>query len=204
VGATEGPGYVKLWAITPVHHVWSTMPVAFIDAVYRFDLKSANGYTVLATPTAKSFTLEDSVARLPYKVEFYKPGESTPFETRDGWMSYHSDEDIRTRLDIELPEPQGSAVQELDDLMKQMGDPQLTDAQRSDLTVRMVQAQQRMMEEMMNADPAAAQKKTDDFGCRMMQVYPGPGGAVEGGIVCGKNFAAGGALRVTGTMTQVR
>lgn len=94
------------------------MPVVFIDAVYRFALKSANGYTVLATPTAKSFTLEDSVARLPYKVEFYKAGESTPFETRDGWMSYHSEKDTRTALDIEFPEPKNSVAQELDDIMK--------------------------------------------------------------------------------------
>lgn len=204
VGATEGPGYVKLWAITPVHHVWTTMPVLFIDAVYRFDLESANGYTVVVTPTAKSFTLEGGYARLPYKAEFYKPGESTPFQTRDGWMSYHSDEDTHTALNIDFPEPQGSAAQELDDIMKQMDDPQLTDAQRSDLTVRMVEAQQRMLEEMMNADPAAAQKKTDEFGCRMVQLDPGPDGAVAGGIVCGKNFASGGGLQVTGTMTQVR
>jgi hypothetical protein len=88
--------------------------------------------------------------------------------------------------------------------MQQMNDPQLTDAQRSDLTVRMVQAQQRMMEELMNTDPAAAQKKIDDFGCRMVQLYPGEGGAVEGGIVCGKNFAPGGSLQVTGTMTLVK
>jgi hypothetical protein len=178
--------------------------VLFIDAVYRFDLKSADGYTVLVTPTAKSFTLEDGAARLPYKAEFYRPGESTPFQTRDGWMSYHSDEDTHTALNIDFPEPKASAAQELDDLMKQMDDPQLTDAQRSDLTVRMAYAQQRMLEEMMNADPVAAQKKIDEFGCRMVQVDPGPGGAVAGAIVCGKNFAPGGGLQVTGTMTQVK
>jgi hypothetical protein len=204
VGATEGPGYVKLWAITPVHHVWTTMPVLFIDAVYRFDLKSANGYTVLVTPTAPSFTLEGDFARLPYKAEFYRPGESTPFQTRKGWMSYNSDKDTTIALNIDFPEPEGAAAQELDNLMKQMDDPGLTDAQRSDLTVRMVEAQQRMLAEMMNADPAAAQKKIDEFGCRMVQVDPGPGGTVAGGIVCGKDFAGGGGLQVTGTMTQVR
>ena len=204
VGATEGPGYVKLWAITPVHHVWVTMPVLFIDAVYRFDLQSASGYTVSVTPTAKSFTLEEDFARLPYKAEYYRPGESTPFQTRDGWMSYWSEKDTTTALNIDFPEPEGSAAQELDNIMKQMDDPQLTDAQRSDLTVRMVEAQQRMLGEMMNTDPAAEQKKKDDFGCRMVQLYPGLGGAVAGGIVCGKDFAPGGRLQVTGTMTQVR
>ena len=204
VGASEGPGYVKLWAFTPVHQDWTIVPVLFIDAVYRFDLKSADGYTVTITPTAKSFTLEDGFARLPYKAEYSKPGESTPFQTRDGLMSYWSEEDTHTALNIDFPEPEGSAAQELDGIMKQMNDPQLTDAQRNDLTVRMVEAQQRMLEEMMSADPAAAQKKIDEFGCRMVQLDPGPGGVVAGGIVCGKDFADGGALRVSGTMTRVK
>lgn len=203
IGATEGPGYVKLWAFTPVNHVWSTMPVVFIDMVYRFDLKSADGYTVKVTPMAKSFAVDDKWASLAYKAEFYKPGETTPFQTRDGSMRYRPDEDTRTRLDIELPEPEGSAEKQLDEISRKMGDPKLTSAQRSDLTVQMVKLQQEMMLEMTQADPAATQKKIDDFGCRILQVYPGQGGAVEGGFTCGKNFS-GGALRTTGTMTQVK
>ena len=204
VGATEGPGFVKLWAITPVRHVWSTMPVVFIDAVYRFDLKSPNGYTVKVTPIEKSFTLDDRFASLKYRAEFYKTGESAPFQTREGTMRYQPSEDTRTRLDIEMPEPESGAAKELNDLMQKMNDPKLTDAQRNDVTVRMVQAQQRMMDEMMKADPAAARKKVDDFGCRMLQVYPGPGGTIgEANFVCGKNFN-GGVLRTTGTMTQVK
>jgi len=203
VGATEGPGYVKLWAFTPVNFVWTTMPVVFVDAVYRFDLKSANGYTVKVTPMAKSFTVDDKMASLAYRAEFYKPGETTPFQTREGSMRYPSGEDTRTRLDIELPEPDGLAQKELDDVTRKLDDPKLTSAQRNDLMVQMVTLQQKMMQEMMQADAAAAQKKIDDFGCRMVQVYPGPGGVVEGGIACGKNFN-GGVLRTTGTMTQVR
>jgi len=211
IGATEGPGFVKLWAITPVHFVWTTVPVVFIDVVYRFDLKSPNGYTVKATPLAKSFTVDDrpegrsfNTATLPYKVEFFKPGETAPFETREGSMRYMSDQDRGSRLDIEMPEPEKGAAKELDELMKKMSDPKLTDAQRNDLTVKMIQAQQRMMEELTKADPAADQKRKDQFGCNMIQVYPGAAGAVEGGVACGKNIAPTGSLRVTGTVTQVK
>jgi len=113
------------------------------------------------------------------------------------------EEDARTTLDVALPEPKGSAAQELEEISAKMGDPKLTPQQRSDLTVRMIQAQQRMIEEMTKANPAAAQKKADDFGCRILQVYPKEAGAVEGNFACGKNFN-GGTLRTTGTMTQVK
>jgi hypothetical protein len=203
IGATEHPGYVKLWAFTPVNHVWSTMPVVFIDGVYRFDLRSANGFTVKVSPMAKSFTVDDKNAALEYKAEFFKPGETTPFQTRAGSMNYVAEEDTRTRLDINLPEPDGSAAKELDEITRKMNDPKLTGAQRSELTLQMVKAQQRMLEETMKANPADAQKKIDDFGCRIMQVYPGQAGAVEADFSCGKNFN-GGALRTTGTMTAVK
>jgi len=203
VGAMEGPGYVKLWAFTPVHHVWVTMPVIFIDTVYRFDLRSANGFTVKVSPLAKSFTVDDKKAALQYKAEFFKPGETTPFQTRAGSMDYFPDEDTSTRLDISLPEPDGAAAKDLGEITKKMNDPSLTQAQRSELTVQMIKAQQRMMEEMTKADPAAAQKKIDDFGCRMMQVYRDKAGAIEANFICGKNFN-GGVLRTTGTMTVVR
>jgi hypothetical protein len=202
VGATEGPGYVKLWAFTPVNFVWSAMPVVFIDTVYRFDLKSANGITVKVAPMAKSFTVDDRKAALEYKAEFFKPGATTPFETRVASMDFSPDEDTRTRLDISLREPGGSAKKDMEAISKKMEDPKLTMEQRGDLTLQLVRAQQKMMEEM-TADPAGAQKKIDDFGCRILQVYPGEGGAVTAGVTCGKNFYGGG-VELTGTMTQVK
>jgi hypothetical protein len=70
---------------------------------------------------------------------------------------------------------------------------------------RMMKAQQRMMEDMMKLqkDPASAQKKVDEFGCRLVQVYPGQAGAGKATILCGKNFH-GGTIRATATMTIVR
>lgn len=207
VGPSEGPGFVKLWAFTPVSFESTSIPVAFIDAVYQFDLKSANGTTIKVRPAARTFTIDDANknARLAYQVDFYKPGEANPFETRVGTMSYTVSEDPRARLDISLTEPTGSAQAEYEELSQKVYDPKITEAQRKALAERMAKAQQRMMEEIMKpaANPAAAQKKVDDFGCRILQVYPAADGAVKGMTVCGKNFNAG-RLETTGTMTLVK
>lgn len=108
-------------------------------------------------------------ATLGYQVEFYKPGEAKPFETRVGTMSYSGGDEPRTRLDISVTEPASSAQTELDEIGNKLGDPKLTDAQRDALMERMGVVQQRMMDEIMKAgaDPAAANKKVDDFGCHI-------------------------------------
>jgi len=207
VGPSEGPGFIKLWAFTPVSFESTSIPVAFIDATYRFDLKSANGITIKASPAARTFTIDaaNKNATLAYHVEFYKPGESKPFETRVGTMSYTAGDDPRTRLDISLTEAASSAQAEYEELSQKLYDPKLTDAQRDALAERVAKAQQRMMEEIMKpaANPAAAQKKVDDFGCYILQVYPGANGVVRGMTVCGRNFNAG-RLETTGTMTLVK
>lgn len=205
VGPGEGPGFIKLWAFAPVSLAIVSVPVAFIDTVYRFDLKSSNGITVKAIPTAKTFTIEGKTATLRYQVEFYKPGEAKPFETRVGTMNWYDDDEPRSRLDITLTEQTGSAQAEVEELNKKMADPKLTDAQREALGERLAGAMQRMMDELMKAgaDPAAANKKQDDFGCHILQVYPGEAGAARGMTVCGKNFN-GGKIETTGTMTRVK
>jgi hypothetical protein len=205
VGPSEVPGFIKLHAYTPVSFYITNVPVAFIDAVYQFDLKSANGFTVKVIPAAKTFNIERTNATLSYRLEFFKPGETKPFETRGGTLRFNASDDPRLRLDIQLTELPSPAQAEYEALSQRVVDPKLTDAERRALAERQAKAQQRMMEEMMQAgkDPAAAQKKVDDFGCRILQVYPGEAGAVRANIACGRNFN-GGNLQTTGTMTLVK
>lgn len=206
VAANEGPGFVRLWAFTPVSVEVARVSPAFVDTVYRFELKGPNGLTVRIVPTEKTFTIADNKnASLKYQADFYRPGETRPFETRVGSMDYGADDDPRTRLDISLREPDVSWQREMEEIGKKLQDPSLTDAQRDALTERMMKAQQRMVEDMMKLqnDPASAQKKVDDFGCRLVQVYPGPAGAGKGTILCGKNFH-GGTIQATATMTIAR
>jgi hypothetical protein len=206
VGASEPPGFVQLYAYAPISFAVSNVPVAFIDTVYSGEFTAANGWTVKLTPKDKSFTIVgDRNASLTYQVDFFKPGETKPAETRIGTQNFSQSDAPASRLNINLTEAKASAQAEFEELSKKLGDPKLTDAQREALGERMAQAQTRMMEEMVRgaSDPAAAQKKVDDFGCRLLQVYPGEGTAVTGNFLCGKNFS-GGMLATKGTLTVVR
>lgn len=205
VGPAEGPGFIKLWALTPVSFALTEVPVAFIDSVYRFDLTSANGIAVKAIPAAKSFTIEGTKATLRYQVEFYKSGDAKPFETRVATMAYNVSDDPRARLDLPLIEPESPAEAEFNEVSRRLADPTISAAERQALAQRQANAQQRMLEDMMNAakDPAAAARKRDNFGCYMLQVYPGDAGAARGMTVCGPNFN-GGRIETTGTMTLVK
>ena len=208
----EGPGFVRLWAFTP-NGIEGPTAVALVDTLYRFDLKSPNGYTVKVTPVEKTFTISDNAhAKVTYQAEFYKPGESKPFETATGDQNFYVGNDPLeshtpyARLDIGIYQSTTSPQAEIEDLSKKMGDPKISDAERNRLMARMGEVQRKMMEDMVKGfqtDPASLDKKQDDFGCGSLQVFPSKGGIVEGRFGCGKNFN-GGELKVTGTMTQVR
>ena len=84
----EGPGYVRLFAITPVG-IEGFVAVAVVDTLYRFALKSPDGYTVKIVPLEKTFTVDNVQARVKYQAEFYKPGESKPFEVSTGYQTFY-------------------------------------------------------------------------------------------------------------------
>ena len=111
------------------------------------------------------------------------------------------------RIDIGFDTSVGSPQAELEALQRKMNDPKTTAADRNAAMLRMVQIQTKMLEEMtkaMKTDPASLNKAQDDFGCGLVQMYPDKGVIVDGNIICGTNFHGGNALKVTGTMTQVR
>ena len=212
ISQDEGPGFVRIWAFTP-RAVSGPIAVALVDTLYRFDLRSPNGYTVKVAPVEKTFTIDDNKrARVRYQAEFYKPGESTPFETRTGDQSFNVDNaplESHTpyaMLEIDVSQSTTSPEAEIESLGKKMGDPNITDAERNALMARLGEVQRKMLEDMTKAfqkDPASLNKTQDDFGCGTIRVYPSAGGVVEGTISCGKNFN-GGELKVAGTMTRVR
>ena len=209
----EGPGFVRLWAFTLIGGIEGHTAVALVDAVYRFDLKSPNGYTVKVSPLEKTFTIRDNkFAKVKYQADFYKPGEAKPFETVTGDQSFNVGDaplDGHTpyaMLDIGFYQSTTSPEAEIEALSKKMGDPKTTEAERNALMARMGEVQRKMLEDMTKAfqtDAASLNKKQDDFGCGTMQLFPSRGGVVEGRFSCGKNFNRG-ELKVTGTMTQVR
>ena len=208
----EAPGYVRLFAITPVG-IEGFAAVAVVETFYRFDLKSPDGYTIKITPLEKTFTVDDVHASAEYQAEFYKPGETKPFQTVIGDQTFDPGKgpfDSHTpyaRLDISFDKSAGSPEVELEALQKKMADPQTPAAERNSAMARMMQIQKTMLEAMTKAlktDPASLNKQQDDFGCGLVQLYPDKGVIVDGNILCGTNFHGGNPLKVAGTMTQVR
>jgi hypothetical protein len=212
IPADEGPGFVRLWAFTRIG-IHGPTAVALVDTLYRFDLKSPNGYTVKIAPIEKTFTIADNKrANVKYQAEFYKPGESKPFETVTGDQTFdaaeapHESHTPYARIDISFNQSTTSPQAEMEDISKKMGDPKTTEAERNALMARMGEVQRKMIQDItkgLQTDPASLNKKQDDFGCGFMQLYPSRGGVVEGTFGCGKNFNEG-VLKVTGTMTQMR
>jgi hypothetical protein len=211
ISQDEAPGFVRLWAFDPIGIEGQTA-VALVETFYRFDLKSPNGYTVKIMPLEKTFTIEDNKrASAKYQAEFFKPGESKPFETVTGNQMFSvvdaplPSHTPYARLEISFDQSTTSPQAELDDINEKLSDPKTTQAQRSALMARMAAVQTKMLEEMAKAlktDPASLNKQQDDFGCGFMQLYPSAGGVVEGSFSCGQNFNDG-VLKVTGTMTRV-
>jgi hypothetical protein len=213
IPSDEGPGFVRLWAFRLIGGIEGPTAVALVDTLYRFDLKSPNGYTVKIAPVEKTFTIRDNkFANVKYQAEFYKPGEAKPFETVTGDQTFYvGDAPLEShtpyaRLEISLDQSTSSPQAEIEAISKKMGDPKTTEAERNALMARIGEVQRKMLEDMtkgFQTDPASLNKKQDDFGCGFVQLYPGNGGVVEGRIGCGENFN-GGELNVTGTMTRVR
>ena len=208
----EAPGYVRLFAITPVG-IEGFAAVALVDTFYRFDLKSPDGYTVKITPLEKTFTIDNVHASAKYRAEFYRPGQTKPFETLTGDQAFEpgkSPFESHTpyaRLDIDFDKSAGSPQAELEALNQKMADPTITAADRNAAMMRMMQIQSKMVEELakgLQIDSASLNKVQDDFGCGLVQMYSDKSVIVDGNIICGKNFHGGDALKVIGTMTQVR
>src|SRR4026209_1506055 len=120
----EAPGYVRLFAITPVG-IEGFAAVALVDTFYRFDLKSPDGYTVKITPLEKTFTIDNVHASAKYQAEFYKLGQTTPFQTVTGDQSFDpgkgpfESHTPYARIDIGFDQSAGAPEAELEALKTQ-------------------------------------------------------------------------------------
>jgi hypothetical protein len=201
------PTFVHLYAFNPVSMGYTFVPVAFINSVYRFDLKGANGWNVKAIPTAPGFKLSDGSAALPYRVEFYRANESKPFETLNGTLNYSAGAPASSEISVNLQPGAGNAQAEVEELTRKMSDTQaflkLPEQEQNALFERITALSDQMVKDMtaqMAVDPAVRQKQQDDFGCSQLTLQSAPAGAVSGRVSCGRNVATKGILNVTGTL----
>jgi hypothetical protein len=87
---------------------------------------------VKVAPLEKTFTIYDANnrrAHVTYQAEFYKPGESKPFETGTGDQTFYEDDEPLAShtpyamLEIDVSQSATSPQAELEALGKKMGDP---------------------------------------------------------------------------------
>jgi hypothetical protein len=195
------PQWARVYALAPVSLAETWTPV-FIGSPPAFSLTASNGWTVKVTPEAKAFTVSEREARVSYKAEYFKPGETTPFQTASGPLEIGANSEMPGRYNLMLGAGQaGSAMEEYQELSKKMvammQAGKVGTKEFDALQKRAEAAQARWMKEMevQVADPASMQKKQDDFGCETISLTV-DGARVTGSVSCGKNV---GTLQVTGT-----
>jgi hypothetical protein len=196
------PGFARLFAYAPVSGAWRAAPAVLIGTPPHFDLTASNGWMVKVVPQAKAFTVQGEQASVAYVAEFYRSGEATPFETASGTVSLEGGQAPSDEWSFSISAAgAGSAMAEMQAIQSQMSDPnafmKMTDAQRDALMARLEAVTERMGKEAeaMVADPAAAQRKQDAFGCQYLSLKLA-GAAVTGAVSCGKDV---GRLDLTGT-----
>lgn len=200
--ADAPPQWARVYAFSPVSMAETWVPV-FIGAPQAYSLEASNRWTVTLTPEAAVFTVSEREARVAYKAQFFKPGETAPFETTSGALALEASNTTPGSYTFFMQAGQaGSAMEEYQTLSKRMVElMQAGKVGTKEFAALQKQAdalQERFTKEMeaMTADPAAMQKKQDDFGCGTINLSV-RAGRVTGSITCGRNV---GSLQVSGAL----
>ena len=194
---TALPGFASLHAFTPVSGAWARSAVAFVGTPSALTFSASNGWTVKLTPEARAFEVEGREARVPYRVDVHRAGEAQPFEKMSGTLRIGADDVPGESFHLSLQTANaGSAQAELEALQKKyFSDPQammkLSAQEQEALAKKMQALTDRMTKEMQAAlaDPAAVQRKEDEFGCRSLSFSVGGDGSLQ----CGRKL---GTLRL--------
>lgn len=196
------PGWGRIYAFAPVSGAEAWTPAVLIGSPLTFNLTAANGWTIKLAPQAPAFGVtKPGTATVTYRAEFFKPGATTPFETTTGPLEMEAGSDSGSYTFMMSAGNSGSAAAELQDLQTKMmalvqagkvSSPEFAAIQK-----KVEAASARYLKEMeaQIKDPAAAQKKQDDFGCGTISLSI-HSGQVSGDVSCGKNV--GSPLGLTG------
>lgn len=198
-----GPGFVRVHFFSPVSGGTVSCAVAFADVAQSFDLKADNGWTVQAKAKANSYEMDrNGYAVLDYAVEFYKPGEAKPFQAMTARRQIEPGRTDDGQFYLSLAEAGSGAMAELMELQKKFENPEalmkMPDKERDALMEKLTELSEKAMKEQMAAvsDPAAMQRRQDEFGCQTLTLRTDATGSVSGSLPCGKNV---GTLALTGS-----
>lgn len=196
-------------AISPVSGISATAtPGVAVGARTEWVMEAANGWRVVARSPAVR-PCGGTNYQDPYEVEFFRKGDTAPFEKRTATGSYA---DYNSTESFSISQMEASAVnnqQRIAHLVKKMSDPKLSDAERQKIITELQQAQQAMiaampkissMDDAMKASREAEAKRRA-FGCERIEVTL-QGANLTGSMRCGetvgRNIAVTGNMRVLG------
>jgi hypothetical protein len=177
VAADAAPGFVRIHAFAPVSGANDSAAVAFIGPVRSYEFATRDGWTVTMTPQARAYEVDKSDASLPYQVQFFRAGSSTPVETMSGLMRFEASRRPGESVFINLQRGQGAtAAAEFEKMMKVMGDQQafmkMSPREQEAFMNKLEQVTEAMMAEQMSADHQARQQEwQNEFGCSGMNVF---------------------------------
>ncbi len=201
VAAGLSLGWGRIFAFAPVSEGEVWVPAVFIGTPRTYNLTAANGWTIKLAPQAQSFAFtKPGAATATYKADFFKPGAATPFESTSGPLEILAESQPGSYTFMMSAGQSGSAMAELPALQEQMmalikagkaAGPEMTALQKK---IEVVSARMTKELQAQLKDPAAMQKKQDDFGCETISLWT-KAGQVSGNINCGKNV---GTLDFTG------
>lgn len=162
------------------------------------ELATSNDWKITMAPGEVS-----SGGRPKMVLNFFKTGEAAPFEKRDADVDFN--QNYRTyHISISSQSRNSSDPQvAMAEMMKKMGDPQLSATEREKLMAQMEKMQQQLLAQMSNpqAMVKAAQEAQDKFGCTSIELNA-KGATLEGTMRCSEKV--GTKIGVTGSFKSTR
>jgi hypothetical protein len=201
---TVAPGVPPAWAtihaFAPVSGAWSSIPAVLVGSPQAYKLSASNGWTIVLTPQAKAFSVEErGRATVAYKADYIKPGGAAPFESLTGSLtlqSYGTPGSYSFSMQVGAGSAQAEVMALSEQMMPLMRAGKYDSPELQKLQAKLEAAQARMVKEMeaQVKDPSAMIRKQEEFGCGTIDLSVGAG-RVTGSARCGSKV---GTLRLTG------
>ena len=194
-----GPQTAEVIAITPVTGITARqLDAVAIGGRYEWNLEAANGWKIVARSPANKAC--DGRPSEVYAVEFFRKGETTAFEKREGKLAYSIYEGVN-RFTLSQSDPAEGNASNFQALMVKMSDPKLPSAEREQLMKQIEKAQEQMMAGIKKAgDPAylkSLEEQKKKFGCERMELRV-QAGKLAGEMRCAE--AVGARIALTGSL----
>ncbi len=201
-----GPQSASIAVIQELTGQTATTEALVVGGRYEWTLQASNGWKIVARSkgTEPCPTGPNAGA---YEVSFFRPGETAPFEKRDGRIGFS--QFSRQPFEMSLQEQPSGDMEAYQALMQKMADRTLTDAQRAQLIKQLEAAQKQMLAGMekvtdpayVKAQAAERQRKEEQFGCRSIGLTVEAGKVTSGDMNCSAKI---GRPTMTGTMTMIK